>query len=342
MSDTITSVDSSPYGIFEELYRLGMTDGLPVIPPEPYLVREFVAASGREADEVIGYLNPSGGAATVEKIAVNAVLAGCRPEYMPTLLALVEALADVEFNLHGQQTTTSPGGPMVILNGPIRLAYDVNCGRNLLGPGRRANATIGRFCRLAQLNIGGAIPGETDLAIHGMPGKYTFCFGEFEEESPWAPLHVDRGLLPSDSAVTVIGVQGTLDSAVTYTKAESIFTIMGNSIASWGSQNFLVGKGQVVIIMNTGTAKMLARLGYSKRQIQVELFHHGSVRHDSLPEERSTYAFEDNFVVDGDWIRPVRRPEDLVIVVGGGPEPYHVMICPSFGDTTAVTVRVPI
>src|SRR5688572_28062782 len=191
---------------FDDIYDRGWTDGLPVIPPREEYVREMIESNGLEGDVVIANIAPDGAAATVEKIAINAVMAGCRNEYLPVLLAAVKAMAQPQFNLLWVQATTNPVAPFVVVNGPIRARIDINCGRGALGPGRRANATIGRALRLIMLNIGGAIPGEVDKAVLGQPGKFTFCLGEFEEESPWEPLHVELGLARSSSAVCVIGV----------------------------------------------------------------------------------------------------------------------------------------
>ena len=188
--------DDSAEAVFQLMLDGGWSDGLPVIPPTADRVSRMVEAAGREPSELIGYINPDGGAATVEKIAVNAVLAGCLPEYMPVLIAAVEAITEPEFNIHGLQTTTNPVAPLLIINGPVRNHIGVNSGRGCLGPGFRANATIGRAVRLLLFNVGGGKPWSTDMAVHGMPGKFVFCMGENEEESVWEPLHVERGLKP--------------------------------------------------------------------------------------------------------------------------------------------------
>lgn len=164
--------------VFTDMYARGITDGLPVIPPTESAVRAMLDAAGLPPDELLAVVPPEGGPATVEKVAINAVMAGCLPEYFSTVIAALRAITDPKFNLLGVQTTTNPVGPVLIINGPIRRQIDVNSGRGCLGPGHRANMTIGRAIRLCLLNIGGCPPGDVDKAIHGMPGKLSFCFGK--------------------------------------------------------------------------------------------------------------------------------------------------------------------
>ena len=192
MNSASLDVDDSPESVLQLMLEQGWSDGLPMVPPTADRVRRMVEFVRRDPGELIGYINPDGGAATVEKIAVNGVMAGCLPEYMPVLVAAVEAITDPAFNIHGLQTTTNPVAPLLVVNGPIRQQIGINCGRGCLGPGWRANATIGRAVRLLLLNVGGAKPWTTDMAVHGMPGKYAFCIGQNEEESDWEPLHVER------------------------------------------------------------------------------------------------------------------------------------------------------
>src|SRR6185295_19343688 len=190
--------------VFSDMYGRGYTDGLPVIPPTEPAVRAMLEAANLEPNALLGVVPPEGGPATAEKVAINAVMAGCLPEYFPVVVAAIRAITEPKFNLLGVQTTTNPVGPVLIVNGPIRNEIGVNSGRGCLGPGWRANATIGRAIRLCMLNIGGCPPGDVDKAIHGMPGKLAFCFGEAEEESPWQPLHVDNGYTRQQSTVTAV------------------------------------------------------------------------------------------------------------------------------------------
>src|SRR5215467_11235849 len=191
----------------ESLFERGVTDGLPVVPPTRRLVDRAVAASGRDGGELIALVPPNYGRATVEKIAINAVMAGCRPDYLPVVLAAVEAMCDEKFDLLGVSGTTDAVAPLVIVNGPIRQALDINAGAGVFGPGWRANATIGRAVRLCWVNIGGARPGVISMSTFGGPGRYTCCIGENEEASPWEPLHVEHGFDPADSTVGVMAAE---------------------------------------------------------------------------------------------------------------------------------------
>ena len=175
---------------FETLFERGVTDGLPVVPPTRERVEAMVAGSGREADELIALVPPNFGRATVEKIAINAVMAGCRPDYLPVVIAGVEAMSEDAFDLHGVSATTNFHSPLFIVNGPARAALDINCGRGAFGPGWRANATIGRALRLIVANVGGASARTMSMSTMGHPGRYTYCMGENEEESPWDSLAV--------------------------------------------------------------------------------------------------------------------------------------------------------
>ncbi|MBI2908357.1 MAG: hypothetical protein HYX92_11975 [Chloroflexi bacterium] len=180
------------------LYEQGWTDGLPVVVPTPDRVEAMLAGTRRRPEDLIGLIPPAMGKATVEKMAINAVMAGCLPSYLPVVIAALEAMVAPEFVLARVQATTNPVAPLAVVNGPIRQKLDINCGHNALGQGRQSNATIGRAIRLILSNIGGAIPGVTDMATLGQPAKYTFCLGENEEALPttWPPLHVEKGLPP--------------------------------------------------------------------------------------------------------------------------------------------------
>ncbi len=192
----------------EAMFERGYSDGLPVVPPTAERVARMLAGTTREPDEVVALVPPDLTSCTVEKIAINAVLAGCKPEYLPVVIAAVEAACTDEFNAHGLLCTTWFSGPLVLVNGPIGRAIGMNSGVNALGQGNRANATIGRALQLVIRNVGGGRPGEIDRATLGNPGKYTFCFAEREHDSPWEPLHVERGFAATQSTVTLFGASG--------------------------------------------------------------------------------------------------------------------------------------
>lgn len=335
-------VSDDPDAIYEYALQHGWTDGLPVIPPTPARVRRMLAAVDTKPDSVVARVDPRSAAATVERIAINAVMAGCLPEYLPVLIAAVEAVCDPSFNLHGIQATTNPVAPLLIVNGPIRHAIGINSGRNALGPGARANATIGRALRLILLNIGGAIPGVVDKAILGMPGKYTFCVGENEEESPWEPLHLERGFRREESTVTAVGAQGTNNVLCLSGAAEATLLLAADALATMGHNNVLIGKGNPVVFFTPGHARIFREQGFSTKQSVKEfLFEHSQIPADRFPPQEvlPTHPMAERALRNGK-VCVARRQEDILVVVAGGPEPYHTTLCPSFGETWAVTKRI--
>jgi hypothetical protein len=198
----------------EAMFARGWSDGLPLVPPTEERVLRMLDGTARDPQEVLGLVPPDLASATVEKIGVNAVMAGCKPEYLSVVLAAVEAVLEEEFAMHGVLATTMFVGPVVVVNGPVRRRIGMNSKGNALGQGNRANAAIGRALQLVIRNIGGGRPQEVDRATLGNPGKYTYCFAEDEEGSSWEPLAVERGLQPGRSAVTVFagfGLQGVVD-----------------------------------------------------------------------------------------------------------------------------------
>ena len=194
--------------VHEFLFDQGLTDGLPVIPPTPERVLRMIKGSHRDAQEIVADIPPNLAPATVEKIAINAVMAGCKPDYLPVVITAVEAMCTDEFNIHGVSATTMGGTPAVIINGPIREKIEMNSGLGALGAGHRANATIGRAIRLVLRNIGGAKTGGTERSTLASPSKYTLAFAEREERSPWEPYHVQHGFDQTESVVTLFAVTG--------------------------------------------------------------------------------------------------------------------------------------
>ena len=224
----------------EAIYERGWTDGLPVVPPTQKRVMRMLAGTTRDPKEVLGLCPPNLAPLTVEKVAINAVMAGCKPEYLPVVLAAVEAVLDPAFTMHGVLATTMFVGPVLIVNGPIRRQISMNSRGNALGQGNRANATIGRALQLIIRNVGGGRPQEVDRATLGNPGKYTYCFAEDEEGSSWEPLSTDFGVARGVSAVTVFagfGLQGIVDQksrtpeSLAHSMAESLKAIHNVKLA---------------------------------------------------------------------------------------------------------------
>lgn len=330
-------VDSS-YAFYEHAYNQGWTDGLPVIPPTEERVREMLSGTRLAPGELIAKIPPRFGMATVEKIAVNALMAGCLPEYLPVIIAAMHAMSEPAFKLEGLQPTTNPGGPGVIVNGPIRNRIDLNCGGNALGPGRRANATIGRAIRLILLNIGGGIPQTVDKATLGFPGKYTFCLGENEEESPWEPLHVERGYKAEDSTVTMISPAGTTNVNCSNSDAQEVLLILANSLGRWGSNDMIYCSGQPALFLSPSRAKLLASQGYPKQAIKEFLWEKSAVSASQLPYRTRPRGCAWK---EGDMARPVRSPNDIILVVAGAPErSAHAVVVECFADNAEAVTKV--
>lgn len=225
----------------ELFYKRGWTDGLPIVPPTIGKVEEMLRYTDRPRYEVVGELDPLKGQATVEKIAVNAVMAGCRPEYLPIVIAAVEAIAEPDFNLRGVQTTDENVTPLLIINGPIARQLDVNSGFGALGPGWQANATIGRAIRLIMNNIGGGWPWAVSLAGIGQPGRYTLCLAENEQQNPWEPLHVELGYDKDVSVVTVTRAE----TAINVTGGlEELASVMGSLASTFA----MLHDGKVAVV----------------------------------------------------------------------------------------------
>ncbi len=200
----------------EVCFERGWSDGLPVTPPTDERIIRMLSGTNRDPKEVVGLIPPNLIECTVEKVAINAVMAGCKPEYMPVVLAAVETALQPDFSMHGLLCTTYFSGPVVIVNGPITTRIGMNSGLNALGQGNRANLTIGRTLQLIIRNVGGGLPGEIDRSALGNPGKLSFCFAEDESDPEWEPLSVWRGFEPGTSTVTLFhgdGVQPFSDNA---------------------------------------------------------------------------------------------------------------------------------
>jgi hypothetical protein len=246
---------------------------LPVVPPSRSRVDAMLTGTRRERDKVIGEMAPNYGRATVERVAVNAVMAGCRPEYLPVLLAAVEAACHPAFNLHGVSSSTHFSAPLMLVNGPIRRRIGLNCSFGLFGPGYRANATIGRALRLVMINVGGARPGETSMSTFGHPGRYTYCIGEHEEASPWPPYHAGRGFAPDQSTVTLFAGEGPHGiSDHSSRTAPSLAGSIGWSMAGlWNAKHFPL-YSHTMLLVGPEHARTFADDGWSQDDLRGFLF----------------------------------------------------------------------
>jgi hypothetical protein len=325
----------------ELVLRRGWSDGLPVVPPTVARVKAALAFTDRAPGEVLGEVEPLKGLATIEKLAANAVMAGCRPEYLPVVLAAVEGLLDPDFNLRGVQTTDENVTPLLVINGPIARTLDVNARFGALGPGWQANAAIGRALRLVMHNLGGGWPGAVAFAGLGQPGRYTLCLAENEAQSPWSPLHVESGLAADASAVTLTRAESVIN--VTGGLRE-IASVMGTAASGFG----ILWSGKPTVLLAPAVAADCARRGMSKDDVRRFLWQHGRWPRDEwkaswLTERilagRRWPEWVEQAAATGD-IPAARAPDDIVLVVAGGdiPIPQNAY-CPSWGFPPARITR---
>ena len=321
-------------------YRRGWTDGLPIVPPTRERVEKMLEYARREPDEVVAAIPPKQGEATMEKLAVNAVMAGCLPSYFPVVVTAVEALKAEEFNLYGIQTTTHVASPLILVNGPMAGELDINAGYNVFGQGWMANATIGRAVRLALFNIGGASPGMLDRATFGHPGKYSYCIAENEEANPWEPLHVERGHTPETSAVTVIGAEAphNINDHVS-TTAEGILITAAFTMCGMGTNSSYL-MSEAMLVLGPEHTEIIAAEGWSKDDVKRFIFETARHPRGRLKKGGMWGMFdwpEEYNVDDDDLMLPIlRKPEDLMVIVAGGSGRHSVFV-PTFGITRSVT-----
>ncbi len=293
--DRITVADD-PEAIFERFTSEGWTDGLPIVPPTATRVAQMLAYCDLEPSASLGAMPPRWGEATIAKVAVNAVMAGCKPEYFPVIVTAVKAILAKPFNLYGVQGTTNPASPVLIVNGPIAREIEVNARGNLFGPGFRANATIGRAIRLVMTTIGGGVPQQADKSTLGNPAKYTCCFAEHEAGSPWTPLHVERGFDAATSTVTAFGGAAPANIIEKSKTAVEMLETIARAMAVSGSNNMFMSQEALLVL-----GPEHAAIGQSNA--------------DVLRVWRGPCIDE----ADGRrTLRIVEKPEDILVVVAGG------------------------
>jgi hypothetical protein len=340
-SDKLKAPDSLD-AVNRIFYQRGWTDGLPIIPPTEERVDNMIRHYGWDPKSLIGHIVPMQGEATVLKIAINAVMAGCLPEHLPVVIAATRAMIHEKLNLYALQTTTHPCTILVLVNGPLPRELDINSGYNAMGQGSIGNAGIGRAVRLLLTNVGGASPGVLDRATLGTPAKYSFCFAENEEENPWEPFHVERGYAEEISTVTVASAEGphNVNDHGSATGEEILTTISG-VLATPGNNNIYLG-GEPFVVLGPEHAAVIARSGFSKKDIKRFLFENARVPMSSIPKsnlDRFIKTNPDRFVSLGpdDHIPLVDDPDEIKVIVAGG-QGRHSTIIPTFGGhTRAVT-----
>ena len=312
------------------------SDGLPLMMPTEEAVERFLAVA-RGINEPFPPITPRRLVPTLKSLAANAVMAGCKPEYFPAVLAGLRAVLVEDYNLHGTLATTHPCAPMMLISGPIRKEIGLNCGSNCFGQGWRANAAIGRSLQLILSNVGGAKPGITDRSTQGSPAKYTFCFGENEEESPWEPYHVRKGFARGESVVTAMAAEPPHNiNDHGSTSAEGILTTIAGTISEIGSNN-MYGRGPYFIVFGPEHAATVHRDGMGIADIQREL-HNRSRVHVSRVSKENREAYKDRTIVD-DHYYLAPTPDDIHVLVAGGAGKHSAFI-PSFGMTAAPSVKI--
>ncbi|MCC6532137.1 MAG: hypothetical protein IT531_06270 [Burkholderiales bacterium] len=332
-----------PAGVEARIERLmagPLADGLPLVPPSREALAHMLAATSRPGATVLGDMAPLMQEVTIEDAAICALAAGCEPAYFPVVLAALEALLDPAFNLLAVQATTELASPLVVVNGPIAGRLGIHSGSGCLGPGFRANATIGRALRLAAMHIGGALPGETDMATFGHGGKFSACLAEAEADTSWEPLHVARGFARAASTVTVIGADAPVNvNDFGSTSPAGLMHMIAETMTYPGSNN-AQGGGEVLLVLSPAHAGVFARAGMSKRDLQAALYQRARVPLARFSEEIMLRVRRKRAPHHGDELPdplPVADgPDEILIAVAGGPG-AHTLFFPTYGETRAVT-----
>jgi hypothetical protein len=337
----VSSAGNDPAEIIEAYYERGWTDGLPVLPPTEKSVADMLAAAGLHADGVIGTIPARSTVIVARKVAINAVMAGCRPEYLPVVVAAIRGLCHPDFAYHGPASSTGGSAMVLIVNGPIARTLGVNSGNNAFGQGTRANATIGRAVRLCMMNVMNTRPGFLDRATLGNPGKYAFCFAENEEQHPWEPLHVERGFRPEQSTVTVYA-SNSLYQVYNQLAAspEPLLLCFADALASCGVPN-VRGFNQSLLVFAGEHSEVLRKSGWSKRDVKQFVVEHarrriadykraGRLPGEVVPADETT------------WRRVFEDPDDLLVVCAGGRAGSWSACLPGWGKkwTRAVTTEI--
>ena len=332
----------------EQCYRLGWTDGLPVVPPTENRVSQFLEHVGLPASQVVGEIPERRREVTAGKAAANAVMAGCLPEYLPVVLAATRAMLDPTFNLVGPSSSMGGAAILVIVNGPVARDLNINARNNLFGPGNRANATIGRAIRLILMNACAAVPGLFDRSVIGHPGKYTYCIAEAETETHWRPLHVERGYAPEQSAVTVFAAESPRQVRATGQPEAILHAIadvassLGTNLSTSGSVGERgpgVRQGQIAVTI-AGASSLWK--DWTKEQVRQYL--HPRIQR-SMADLKAAKVFPGSPEAGdtGQFVSLVPEEEDILLLFAGGEESNMSSVIPSWGPkvaSTAVTWEV--
>ena len=330
-----------PAELIEKYFERGWTDGLPVVPPSEKSIAAMLAAAALRGDEVVGEIAGRNTVVVAEKIAINAVMAGCRPEYMPVVVAAVRALCHPDFAYHGPASSTGGSAMVLIVNGPIARQIGVNAGNNAFGQGTRANATIGRAVRLTMMNAMNTRPGLLDRATLGNPGKYAFCFAENEADHPWEPLHVERGLAPDQSAVTLYA-SNSLYQIYNQLAAtpEPLLTCIADALSNLGVPN-MKGFSQSLIVFAGEHSEVLRASGWSKRDVKSFIVARAR-RRVSDWKRASRLPGEPTGEDEATWRSMFDDPADILVVCAGGRAGSWSACLPGWGKKWTRPVTIPI
>ncbi|HEY0396639.1 MAG TPA: hypothetical protein VGD01_19335 [Candidatus Elarobacter sp.] len=338
----------SPEDPVEHYFEQAWSDGLPVVPPTQAKIDAVVDALGGDPDYPEAVIPPRRGTLTREVLAINMVMAGCKPEYAPVVRAAMLALCTKQWNLNGVQATTHMAAPLLVVNGPIRNAIGMNAGHNCFGSGNRANATIGRAIRLILLTVGGGTPGDLDKSTLGHPGKYTYCIAENEELSPWAPYHVEHGMAPDDSSVFVIAAEPP-HSVVNHVAndARGILDSIVSAMSTYAHNNAVAG-GSCAVVICPEHAATIAASGFSRLDVRSYLWMNAGNTWGEI-------SFDDRYANGGKvynkalpkWytrekdarIPVVERPDDIHLFVAGGAAGRFSAFIPGWGRMTSPVLR---
>jgi hypothetical protein len=324
MAPAKVSLQSATYELADaldvnELYQQkGWTDGLPIVPPTEERVSEFLHEARLAPEDIVGIEAVRQRPITAEKVAINAVMAGCVPTTMPVVVAALQAMCDEEFNLHGSTASTGGSAPLIIVNGPIRTALGMNTTHNALANGNRANATIGRAIRLLLINVLGCIPGQLDRSTLGHPGKFTFCIAEDEEDSPWVPLAQERGVAAGASGVTVMAAESPHQVMNEWTAdPEEIMETFAAEVRH-NMLTYSIWAGNYAIIIPKQLRELLVAAGWQKKDIREYVFRSARVRRREWATVGKGKLVERGRGPDQEFTA-LRSPDDLLVVAAGGP-----------------------
>lgn len=319
----------------EYYYSEGLTDGLPIVMPTESNVRAMLEYVGLDGSEVVAEEMIRGKRFLAEKVAINAVMAGCKPEQLPVVIAAVRGISEDAFNLHANSTSTNGVGILAIVSGKIASDIGINSGTGAMGHGTRANAAIGRALGLIKINLFGSVPGEMDKSTFGHPGKYTFCFAEDDEIIPWEPLRVEKGFAEESSTVTVMATVAPLQvSTYSYMRPEEFLTIASDAMMGLGR-----GHEEIAIVLSPEVLEYVRSSGWKKPQIKEFLFQNAR---RTGREWNASYRGEHPFSgADLDAEFPVvESPDHFTVVGAGGAAGAFVSIIGSWGGVSSVTKEI--